>query len=165
MIKHDWEIFCKNHSMNELVPRIQKMLPKIHMATSWLHDNTKLKKLLASKGKNIDELVTYHDPCHARKVQGIYQEPRELLAQNYSMVEMSDPNRCCGFGGVTMQTEKFHLAQKAGEPKSAMIKETKATIVSAECSACRVQLSEALNHNGVKTLFKNPIELIAKALT
>lgn len=164
MIKHDWEIFCKNHSMNELVPRIQKILPKIHMATSWLHDNTELKKLLASKGKNIDELVTYHDPCHARKVQGIYQEPRELLAQNYSMIEMSDPNRCCGFGGVTMQTEKFHLAQKAGEPKSAMIKETKATVVSAECSACRVQLSEALNHNGVKTLFKNPIELIAKAL-
>jgi len=164
MIKHDWIVFCKNHAHNELIPRIEKLLPKIHMATSWLHDNTELKKLLASKGSKIDELVTYHDPCHARKVQGIYKEPRALLAQNYEMIEMNDPNRCCGFGGVTMQTEKFHLAQLAGKPKSAMIEATKAKFVSAECSACRVQLSEAMSDSGVQTIFQNPIELIAKAL-
>lgn len=164
MIKHDWIVFCENHSHNELVPRIKKMLPKIHMATAWLHDNTELKSILTTKGKKIDDLVTYHDPCHARKVQGIYQEPRNLLASNYPMVEMSDPNRCCGFGGVTMQTEKFHLAELAGKPKAAMINETKAKYVSAECSACRVQLSEAMNNAGVETIFKNPLELIADAL-
>jgi len=164
MIKHDWIVFCENHAHNELVPRIKKLLPKIHMATAWLHDNTELKSILTTKGKKIDDLVTYHDPCHARKVQGIYQEPRNLLAPNYPMVEMSDPNRCCGFGGVTMQTEKFHLAELAGKPKAAMINETKAKYVSAECSACRVQLSEAMNDAGVETIFKNPLELIADAL-
>jgi glycolate oxidase iron-sulfur subunit len=80
------------------------------------------------------------------------------------MTEMSDPNRCCGFGGVTMQTEKFHLAEAAGKPKAAMIKDTKAKYVSAECSACRVQLSEAMNNAEVDTIFKNPLELIAEAL-
>ncbi|MDD5406574.1 MAG: (Fe-S)-binding protein [Sulfurovaceae bacterium] len=164
MIKHDWEIFCKNNEMNELIPRIQKLLPKIHMATAWLHDNTDLKELLATKGKKFDDIVTYHDPCHARKMQGIYQEPRNLLAPNYPMVEMSDPNRCCGFGGVTMQTEKFHFAELAGKPKAAMIDETKAKYVAAECSACRVQLSEAMSACGVETIFKNPLELIAEAL-
>lgn len=164
MIKHDWEVFCKNHKHNELIPRIEKILPKIHMATSWLHDNTNLKEQLMAKGKKFDELVTYHDPCHARKVQGIYQEPRNLLSPNYKMIEMSDPNRCCGFGGVTMQSEKFHLAELAGKPKAAMIKETKARYVSAECSACRVQLSEAMNNANIETIFKNPLELIAEAL-
>jgi glycolate oxidase iron-sulfur subunit len=164
MIKHDWEVFCHNHEMSELIPRIQKLLPKIHMATAWLHDNTDLKELLATKGKKLDDIVTYHDPCHARKVQGIYQEPRNLLAPNYPMVEMSDPNRCCGFGGVTMQTEKFHFAELAGKPKAAMIDETKAKYVAAECSACRVQLSEAMSASGVETIFKNPLELIAEAL-
>lgn len=164
MIKHDWEVFCKNNNHSELIPRIQKLLPKIHMATSWLHDNTNLKELLETKGKKFDDLVTYHDPCHARKVQGIYQEPRNLLAPNYPMVEMSDPNRCCGFGGVTMQSEKFYLAELAGKPKAAMIKDTKAKYVSAECSACRVQLSEAMNNSNVETIFKNPLELIAQAL-
>ncbi len=44
------------------------------------------------------------------------------------------------------------------------IKETKAHYVSAECSACRMQLSEAMNKAQVETIFKNPLELIAEAL-
>ena len=133
-----------------------------------IHYSELLASLIASEVikplYSIDIKVTYHDPCHARKVQGIWQEPRNLLAQNYPMKEMSDPNRCCGFGGVTMQTEKFHLAEAAGKPKAAMIKDTKAKYVSAECSACRVQLSEAMNNAEVETIFKNPLELIAEAL-
>ena len=164
MVKHDWQVFFKNHDMPEWEARAKKVAEKIHMATAWLHDNTNLKEMLEAKGKHFDEAVTYHDPCHARKVQGIYEEPRNLLAPNYPMVEMNDPNRCCGFGGVTMQTEKFHFAEAAGKPKAAMIKETKAHYVSAECSACRVQICESMNNAGVETIFKNPLELIAEAL-
>jgi len=163
MVKHDWQVFFKNHNMPEWEARAKKVAEKIHMATAWLDDNTDLQAILKTRG-TFDESVTYHDPCHARKVQGIYEQPRNLLAPNYPMVEMSDPNRCCGFGGVTMQTEKFHFAEAAGKPKAAMIKETKAHYVSAECSACRVQLSEALNNAEVETIFKNPLELIAEAL-
>lgn len=163
MIKHDWQVFFKNHDMPEWEERAKKVAEKIHMATAWLDDNTELQSLLNEKG-TFNEAVTYHDPCHARKVQGIYEQPRNLLKPNYPMVEMSDPNRCCGFGGVTMQTEKFHFAEAAGKPKAAMIKETKAHYVSAECSACRVQLSEAMNNAEVETIFKNPLELIAEAL-
>ena len=164
MVKHDWQVFFKNHDMPEWEARAKKVAEKIHMATAWLHDNTNLKEMLEEKGKRFDEVVTYHDPCHARKVQGIYKEPRNLLSPNYPMVEMNDPNRCCGFGGVTMQTEKFHFAEAAGKPKAAMIEETKAHYVSAECSACRVQISESMNNAGVETIFKNPLELIAEAL-
>jgi glycolate oxidase iron-sulfur subunit len=164
MVKHDWQVFFKNHDMPEWEERAKNVAEKIHMATAWLDDNTELQQILKDKGKKFDEAVTYHDPCHARKVQGIYEQPRNLLAPNYPMIEMSDPNRCCGFGGVTMQTEKFHFAQAAGKPKAAMIKETKAHYVSAECSACRVQLSEALNNADVETVFKNPLELISEAL-
>jgi len=63
-----------------------------------------------------------------------------------------------------MQTEKFHFAEAAGKPKAAMIEETKAQVVSAECSACRVQISESLNRAGSDVVFKNPLELIAEAL-
>jgi glycolate oxidase iron-sulfur subunit len=77
---------------------------------------------------------------------------------------MSESDRCCGFGGVTMQTEKFEFAKKAGLPKATMIKDTEAKIVSSECSACRMQITNSLNDIEAKTIFKNPIELIAKAL-
>ena len=164
MIKHDWQIFFENRGMQDWAKRAKKVNEKIFMATEWLAKHTNLQKLLEEKGKKLDISVTYHDACHAKKVQGIWKEPRALLAKNFHLKEMSDPNRCCGFGGVTMQTEKFHLAQAAGKPKAAMIEESGAEIVSAECSACRVQISNALYQNGSKVVFKNPVELIAEAL-
>jgi len=163
MINIDWVHFL--HDQPEWKERAASIAPKVQMATKWLENNTKLKDILVSKNRNITDLVTYHDPCHAKKMQGISKEPRSLLSQNYEMKEMSDSNRCCGFGGVTMQSEKYHLARAAGMPKAAMIKETKANIVSAECSACRMQITNSLHVSDVKeVVFKNPIELIADVL-
>jgi len=164
MIKHDWEVFFRNRGLDDWANRAKELSKKIFMATEWLEEHTNLKELLKAKGAKMPESVTYHDACHARKVQGIWEQPRELLSCNYEIKEMSDSNRCCGFGGVTMQTEKYHLAKLAGEPKATMIKGSGADIVSAECSACRMQISNSLHQANVDVTFKNPIELIAKAL-
>jgi glycolate oxidase iron-sulfur subunit len=162
MIKIDYAHFF--HNQPEWKKRAEDVSDKIFMATEWMHNNTRLKEILASKGISSDELITYHDPCHAKKMQGIHKEPRELIKQNYNFTEMSDSNRCCGFGGVTMQTEKFDFALAAGRPKAAMIKDSKAQIVSAECSACRMQITNSLYEADVDVVFKNPLELIAEAL-
>lgn len=161
MIKVDYEHFF--HDDEAWKARATALKGKIFMATEWLEQHTHLRNLLASKPKKALH-VTYHDPCHARKMQGIYQEPRRLIAQNYTIKEMSDPNACCGFGGVTMQTEKFRFAQAAGRPKAAMIEQSGASVVAAECSACRMQITNSLFEAEVKAHFKNPIELIAEAL-
>ncbi|MDD5212642.1 MAG: (Fe-S)-binding protein [Sulfuricurvum sp.] len=161
MIKIDYAHFF--HDQPQWLERAKNIKSKVFMATEWLEGNTNLKEVLASKGKS-DLVVTYHDPCHARKMQGIYQEPRRLVSQNYTITEMSDPNVCCGFGGVTMQTEKFYLAQAAGKPKAAMIRNTGAQIVTAECSACRMQINNSMFEANVDVIFKNPIELMAEAL-
>ena len=161
MMKIDYDHYF--HDQPEWRERANKVAKKIFMATEWLETHTQLSHLLASKGKqNLD--VTYHDPCHARKMQGVYQEPRKLISQNYTIKEMSDPNACCGFGGVTMQTEKYHFAKAAGVPKAAMIKQSGAQVVSAECSACRMQINNSMYQADVDVVFKNPIELIAEAL-
>ncbi len=161
MLKIDYEHYF--HDQPEWQARAKAIKEKIFMATEWLQHHTHLEQLLASKKKDM-KIVTYHDPCHAKKMQGIHQEPRNLISKNYNIVEMSDPNSCCGFGGVTMQSEKFHFAEAAGKPKAAMIKNTGAEIVSAECSACRMQINNSMHGAGVEAVFKNPIELIAEAL-
>ena len=162
MVNQDWEHYL--HDQPEWKERASKISKKVFLATKWLENNTDLKSLLASSNKKIDGLITYHDPCHAKKMQGVWEEPRELLKQNYVLTEMSDSNRCCGFGGVTMQSEKYEYARAAGAPKAAMIRDTKAEIVSAECSACRMQITNSLYQSEVNVQFKNPIELIADAL-
>lgn len=161
MLKIDYEHYF--HDQPQWLERAVALKSKIFMATEWLEKHTQLNELLASKKKDT-KIVTYHDPCHARKMQGIHKEPRSLISKNYSIVEMSDPNSCCGFGGVTMQSEKYHLAKAAGLPKAAMIKETKADFVSSECSACRMQINASMNYVDATQVFKNPIELIADAL-
>jgi glycolate oxidase iron-sulfur subunit len=161
MLKIDYVHYF--HDQPEWKARAKAIKDKIFMATEWLDKNTHLNMLLTSKKKNT-KIVTYHDPCHAKKMQGIYEEPRNLISNNYEIKEMSDSNTCCGFGGVTMQSEKYHFAKAAGIPKAHMIKETKADIVSSECSACRMQINASMNHAGVETIFKNPIELIAESL-
>lgn len=161
MLKIDYEHFF--HDQPEWQERAKKIKSKIFMATEWLQHHTHLEHLLASKHKDT-RIVTYHDPCHAKKMQGIYQEPRNLVSQNYKIVEMSDPNVCCGFGGITMQSEKYHFAKAAGIPKATMIGQSGADIVTAECSACRMQINNSMDNAGVEVVFKNPIELIAEAL-
>jgi glycolate oxidase iron-sulfur subunit len=162
MINTDWEHYL--HDQPDWKERAVKLSSKIHMATKWLEKNTQLKDILESRGKNVSDIITYHDPCHAKKMQGVYKEPRELLQQNYEIDEMSDPNECCGFGGVTMQSEKYHIAKQVGVKKAAMINKTKASVVSAECSACRMQITDSLGRTNSSVVFKNPIELIAEAL-
>jgi glycolate oxidase iron-sulfur subunit len=162
MINIDWSHYF--HDQPEWRARADKLAPKVVMATKWLEDNTELSELLKSNGKTMTDIVTYHDPCHAKKMQGISKEPRKLIEQNYTIDEMSDSNECCGFGGVTMQSEKYHLAKAVGVKKAAMINKTKANVVSAECSACRMQITDSLGRTDTKVVFKNPIELIADAL-
>jgi len=161
MLKIDYEHYF--HDDPAWRARAKSIQRKIFMATQWLHQHTQLDELLQTKERDL-RVVTYHDPCHARKMQGIHQEPRDLIAKNYELKEMSDSNVCCGFGGITMQSEKYHFAKAAGIPKAAMIKETNADVVSAECSACRMQINASMGYAEVETVFKNPIELIAEAL-
>jgi len=162
MLKVDYEHYFSKYAP-EYLEKHKKINKKIFGATEWLYKETELLEILKTKQKSKTK-VTYHDPCHFRKVQGIWQEPRELLKNNYTFTEMSDPNVCCGFGGITIQTEKFDLAQKAGKIKADMIEETNSDFVAAECSACRIQITEALNEVDSKTNFKHPLELIAQNL-
>ncbi|MBE7357311.1 (Fe-S)-binding protein [Campylobacter sp. RM12327] len=161
MIKIDYVHFF--HNDKNWQERAKKVSQKIFLATEYFDKFTNLGEILSTKSK-INKTLTYHDPCHAKKMQGVFKEPRNLLSKNYDFVEIDDQNSCCGFGGVTMQTGKYHLSREVGIKRAEQINKTNASIVSAECSACRMQLSNALNLIDSKTKFKNPIELIAEVL-
>lgn len=163
MLKLDLEHFFNIQNELEWAKRAKELSYKIYMASEYFYKFTELKELLQNKDK-FNANITYHDPCHARKMQGVFKEPRELLKVNYRFVEMSDSNACCGFGGVSMQTDYYDKALSVGLKKAQMIDESKACIVSAECSACRMQISNALEQNLSKAVFLSPLELIAKAL-
>ncbi|MEB2823332.1 (Fe-S)-binding protein [Campylobacter upsaliensis] len=163
MLSVDLEHFFTMIKEEQWAKRAAKIAPKIKLATWYFYEKTPLLELLKTKGKR-DLLLTYHDPCHARKMQGVFKEPRAFLKVNYRFAEMSDSNACCGFGGVSMQSDYYENTLKVGLKKAKMIDESGASVVSAECSACRMQISNALTQNQSKVIFKSPLELIAQAL-
>ncbi|EQD88855.1 cysteine-rich domain protein [Helicobacter pylori SouthAfrica50] len=109
-------------------------------------------------------MITYHNPCHAKKTLNAHKEVRNLLNSHYEIKEM--PDNCCGFGGITMQTEKAEFSSKVGLLRAKEIMDTKAGILSAECGACHMQLNNALKSLDAPNTpsFLHPLELIAKAL-
>jgi L-lactate dehydrogenase complex protein LldE len=46
--------------------------------------------------------VTYHDSCAGLREMGVKYQPRALLAKvpGLALVEMSECEQCCGFGGT-----------------------------------------------------------------
>lgn len=161
MIIKNWKRILEDEGDESHLEKLNKIIPKIYLSTDFLYTKTNILKIM--KKRNIK--VTYHDPCHARKTLNKYKEVRELINAGYELVELEDSSRCCGFGGLCTQSDKYALAYSAGIPKAKNILETKAKIVSAECNACRMQLNNALDNAKAKNvIFKHPLELISQSI-
>ncbi|WP_240451545.1 (Fe-S)-binding protein [Helicobacter felis] len=161
--QHVFESIPDPKARQEWLEKWRKVADKLQFASSFLTHNSALLEVLKTYPKN-PLTLTYHDPCHAKKVLGVYKEPRALLGANFSLSEMAESDRCCGFGGVSMQSDHYTLSVQAGLPKAQDIANTRAQVVSAECSACRVQLNNALHQIDAPTRFLHPLELIAQVL-
>jgi len=52
-------------------------------------------------GARLDTTVTVHDACHGLRTLGVGAGMRRLLQRSgATLVEMTEPDTCCGFGGV-----------------------------------------------------------------
>jgi len=65
-----------------------------------------LSRFLEEAGHRFDSedglgKVTYHDCCAGLRELGVKSAPRRMLEQRgYEIVEMAEPETCCGFGGT-----------------------------------------------------------------
>lgn len=111
-----------------------------------------------------DAVVTYHDPCHLRKGQGIVSQPRKILKSLFGprFVEMEEPGRCCGSGGSFGVTH-YDLSLKILQHKIDDIARTGARIVITECPGCLIQLRDGLHQAGMDVEARHLVEILAEA--
>jgi len=84
--------------------------------------------------------VTYHDPCHLARYQGVIEQPRKILRQVFqnNFVEM-DNTGCCGMGG-SFNVDHYSLSKKIAKKKIDSIERTETDVVINTCPGCMIQL-------------------------
>ena len=95
-------------------------------------------------------VVTYHDPCHLRLHQGVYEAPRKILGavQGLRFVEMDMAEKCCGQGGsFGIKHPRASLALLAQKMES--VRKTGAQAIVTSCPGCTVQLLDGVRRHGL----------------
>ena len=123
----------------------------------------KVVKISPPQGK-VNCKVTYHDPCHLVRDLKIKDEPRQLINSipGVEMVEMKEPDSCCGFGG-SFSLFYYDLSRKINDDKVKQIMETGADYVVTGCPGCMVHLADGISHENGRQKPMHVIELLAKA--
>ncbi|MBI4776612.1 MAG: (Fe-S)-binding protein [Deltaproteobacteria bacterium] len=104
-------------------------------------------------------VVTYHDPCHLAKGQGIQEQPRKLIQsiEGLEFREMRKADACCG-GGGSFQFDEPQISQSITAKKIASILETEADLVATPCPSCRMALSNFPANRHIRVV--HPLELV-----
>ncbi len=105
--------------------------------------------------------VTYHDSCSGLRELGIKEQPRTLLrAAGATLVEMADPEACCGFGG-TFCVKYPEISVRMAADKTRDIVATKAETVLAGDLGCLLNIAGRLHREGHRVKVRHVAEVLA----
>jgi glycolate oxidase iron-sulfur subunit len=109
--------------------------------------------------------ITYHDPCHLVRAQGVSEAPRKILKAlpQFEYVEMEEANACCG-GGGSFQFDFPDVSKKITEKKIKNIRETGASVVVTGCPGCRVTIGGNMEDQDRISVL-HPLQLLDWALS
>jgi glycolate oxidase iron-sulfur subunit len=112
----------------------------------------------------IEARVTYHDPCHLRRGQGVWKQPRELLKMidGLEFVELPEADWCCGSAGSQLITH-YETSLKVLKRKTDNLAGTQADYVASGCPGCQMQLNVGVRRAGLDVQVVHPIALLDRA--
>jgi glycolate oxidase iron-sulfur subunit len=105
--------------------------------------------------------VTYSDSCHLRHAQKVIRQPRALLRliPGLELVELRQPDRCCGSAGV-YNIVHSETADQVLDAKMADISATGAEVVVASNTGCHMQLVAGVRRAGLNARVMHVVELL-----
>jgi glycolate dehydrogenase iron-sulfur subunit len=114
----------------------------------------------------VEARVTYHDPCHLRRGQNIWKEPRTLLQMidGLEFVELPEADWCCGSAGSQLITH-YETSLKVLKRKTDNLTSTGAEYIASGCPGCQMQLNVGVQRAGLNVQVVHPIVLLDRAYT
>ncbi len=117
---------------------------------------------VAAVAAHYDGVATYHDSCAGLRELGLKQQPRALLGSvaGLSLVEMTEPEVCCGFGG-TFCVKYPEISTRMVSDKSADIAATGADTLLAGDMGCLLNMAGRLSREGSAVRVRHVAEVLA----
>jgi glycolate oxidase iron-sulfur subunit len=134
-------------------------------ATSFSRRVYDISEFLAQIGlkepcRKIDFRVTYHDPCHLARAQGVRAQPRDLIeVTGAQLVEMRESDWCCGSAGIHLFTH-HETSTKLLERKMINVMDTGAEVVATGCPGCQLQLILGSKRSDTPIQILHPVQLL-----
>ena len=112
----------------------------------------------------IQARVTYHDPCHLRRAQKVWKQPRSLLAliDGLELVELGEADWCCGSAGSQLITH-YETSLKVMDRKLDNLAGTQAQFIASGCPGCQMQLITGIKRRGLDVQVVHPVTLLDQA--
>jgi L-lactate dehydrogenase complex protein LldE len=133
------------------------MAERVYELVSFLTDVMGVRDTGAAFGGT----VTYHDSCSGLRELGVKQQPRDLLrAAGASVVEMAEPEICCGFGG-TFCVKYPDISVRMVSDKTKDIVATGAETVLAGDLGCLLNIAGRLQREGAEVHARHVAEVLA----
>jgi glycolate oxidase iron-sulfur subunit len=113
----------------------------------------------------VKTIVTYHDPCHLGRGQGLSKTVRKVLRSipGLTLREMQNADRYCGFGGM-MRITHHELSSGIAEAKARDIISTGVSVVATGCPGCRMQITNALRRTGSDAKVLHTVQIVEAAM-
>jgi L-lactate dehydrogenase complex protein LldE len=113
-------------------------------------------------GARLEQVVTYHDSCHALRELGVKDGPRRLLGhvRGLELREMDAAEECCGFGGTFSVKFPEVSGGMARTKIDSIVRTGVSTVVSVD-SSCLMQLQGALSRAGLPVRTMHLAEVLA----
>jgi len=86
--------------------------------------------------------ITFHDPCHLSRYQGVTKQPRALIraTPNADLVELPESDWCCG-GAGSYCIEHYELSERTLDRKMKRLETTGADLLATTCPSCLMHLA------------------------
>ena len=138
--------------------KTERLAAKTHELVSFLHDVRKMERVDAAYRGT----ATYHDSCSGLREMGVKAQPRALLAsvEGLSLVEMSEPETCCGFGG-TFCVKYPEISVRMVSDKAKDIAATGADMLLAGDMGCLLNMAGRLKREGSAVKVRHVAEVLA----
>lgn len=142
----------------DLRNRAEAVAAKCWELTSFLVDVMQFKGLPGA----LPVRATYHDGCAGLREMGVKTQPRALLATiaGLDLVEMAEPEICCGFGG-TFCVKFPDISARMATDKTTDIATTGADLVLAGDLGCLLNIAGKLSRDGKPIAVRHVAEVLA----